>query len=140
MLLFITDIAAGSDMKGMNAVMAAVVAAAVMDSASGHNRHIRTIFHIEIIVYFIGHPRCINDHRNMDKLTIRISADDHINSELVLFTLNLNMFRIPMTKRIAIVSQVKGTLLLKSNTINFVKDSLCDCINFCHNTLPFVFL
>ena len=104
MLLFITDIAAGSDMEGMNSVMTAVVTSAVMNSAACNDRYSCSILYIEIIIHLIGHSRSIDNNRNMHVFTVGITTDYHVDSRLVLLALNLNMLRVPMTKRITIVS------------------------------------
>lgn len=42
-------------MEGMDAVVSALVAAAVVDSAACHNPYICAILHIEIVVYKVCH-------------------------------------------------------------------------------------
>lgn len=42
-------------MEGMDAVVSALVAAAVVDSAACHNPYICTILYIEIVVYKVCH-------------------------------------------------------------------------------------
>ena len=64
------------------------------------------------------------------------NESDSCEYENILF--NLDMLGVPPTKGIAVVTQIIGSLLLKSGIVYFVKDSPCDCIYF-HFPLPLPF-
>ena len=75
----------------------------------------------------------------MYRFPFSVGTDYHVNSGMAVFSLfNFDMLGVAPAKGIAVVTQIVGSLLLKSGIVYFVKDSLCDCIYF-HFPLPLPF-
>ena len=55
MLFLVAHVGIFSYMKRMNAVMTALIAAAIVDPASRNDRHVRAICDVKIIIYKIRH-------------------------------------------------------------------------------------
>ena len=81
-------------MEGMDAVVSALVAAAVVDSAACHNPYICTILHIEIVVYKVCHARFAEYYRDIDSLSIRLAINININAGLVRLFLYLDVLAV----------------------------------------------
>ena len=92
MLFFITDIGILSYMEGMNTIMTALIAAAVVDAAAGHYGDFRTRLHIKIVVNHIRYAGFCDNHGNMYRFPFGVGADYHVNAGMTVFSLfNLDM-------------------------------------------------
>ena len=120
MLLFIAHIGAPSDVKGVNTVMAGLVTAGIVNSASGHNHHFRPLFHIEIIVDNIGHPGSYH-HRNMYLFTLCLFVNVNINALPVFLGADFDVFAVPVAQGTAVVAHIVRTFLLKSRPVNHLQ-------------------
>ena len=84
-----------SNMKGMNAIMAALITAAVMDAAACHDRNIRAIRNIEIIINQIGHSGNADHHWNKNSLSFCIAINQDIDARLIFFFADPDMLTVP---------------------------------------------
>ena len=92
MLFLITDVRILSNMKGMDPVMSALIASAVVDPAARNDRNVRAVCDIEIIVYKVCHAGNADDHRDVNFLALCIAINIDIDARLVRLLLDLNMF------------------------------------------------
>ena len=89
MLFLVADIGPLPHVEGVDAVMAALVAAAVVDAAAGHNGDVRSVGDVEVIVHDIHHTGGAHHHRDMHLLALCIPVYIHIYTGLVfLFSLS----------------------------------------------------
>ena len=68
MLLNILDLRVFSNEKAMDAVVLGILAAAVINTATGHDHHITVLADIEIIVHRFFQAACTENHRDMNAL------------------------------------------------------------------------
>ena len=107
-------------MESVDAIVAAVIAAVIMDPAASYNNNTGSILHVKIIINHIGNARSGNHHRDMDLLSLCFPADINVNPLLVLFPPDPDMLRIPMTKGLPVIPQIIGAFLLKAHIIYFL--------------------
>ena len=82
MLLGVVDPAVLPDVEGVNAVVAALVAAGVVDAAPGHDVHVAVVGHIEVVVYHVAHARLADDHGDVTGLALGARLEADVNAGL----------------------------------------------------------
>ncbi len=112
--LLVPDICALADMEGMDPVMPALIAAAVVDATSCDDGYVRASIDVKIIIDFILHARGIYHYRNVHLLPSGIPINVNIDSRLIFLLFDLNMLAVPMTQGNTVVAQVVCAFLLES--------------------------
>ena len=112
----------------MDTVMAAFIASAVMDSASGNNGHIRPLSDIKVIINHVPHSGSIHHHWNVHLFPLRLTVYENVNALFTFLLLNLNMLTVTMTERNTVMPQVKRALLFKSCAVNLPQNLFCNLI------------
>ena len=135
MLFFITDIGILSYMEGMNTIMTALIATAVVDAAACHDGHIRTIRDIEIIINQIRHAGNTDYNRDEHFFTLCITVNQDIDPRLIFFLTDLDVLAVSMTDRYAILAKIISTFLRKSFA-DLIQNPLGGLIDLCHQQTP----
>ena len=81
-LLGVVDPAVLPDVEGVNAVVAALVAAGVVDAAPGHDVHVAVVGHIEVVVYHVAHARLADDDGDVTGLALGARLEADVNAGL----------------------------------------------------------
>ena len=81
-LFGIVDAAVFTDIEGMDTVVAALVAAGIMDAAAGDDLHITVIAHIEIVIHQLGKARLADDDGDVALLTLGAGLDADVDALL----------------------------------------------------------
>ena len=97
-LFLIAHIGAFSHMEGMDSIVTALIAAAVVDPAAGYNCHVCTFRDIEIIIYNVRHARRIHNHRDVNLFAFRVSVNIDINSWFVFLFPDFNVLTVAMAQ------------------------------------------
>ena len=91
MLLYISYFGVFANMKRMDTVMLRRIVSAAVDTASGHNRHIRVFSDVKIIIYKIFQSVLADDHRDMHALVFGSGLDDNVDARFIFFAYNINI-------------------------------------------------
>ena len=67
----------------MDAVVLAVLHAAVVDAAAGHDGHVAVVPHEEVVVHQVGQTALAEDHGDVDGLVLGARLDDDVDAVLV---------------------------------------------------------
>ena len=118
MLFLITDVRILSNMKGVDPVMSALIASAVVDPAARNDRNVRAVCDIEIIVYKVCHAGNADDHRDVNFLALCIAINIDIDPRLVRLLLDLNMLTVTGADGRSVLAQIESALLGKSVVID----------------------
>ena len=118
MLFLITDVRILSNMKGVDPVMSALIASAVVDPAARNDRNVRSVRDIKVVVYKVCHTGNTDDHRNIDLLTLCIAINIDIDSRLIRLLLDLDMLTVTVADGRSVLAQVESALLRKSVVID----------------------
>ena len=105
-------------MEGVDPVMTALIAAAVVDPASRNDRHVRAICDVKIIVYKIRHTGNADNDRNIDLLTLCLAVDIDIDPRLVRLLFDLDVLTVPVADGSSVLTQVESAFLGKSIVID----------------------
>ena len=135
MLLFIMNIGIFSNMEGVNAIVTAFIASAVVDSAACNNIHVCTVFHIKIIVNQVCHAGYAHYNRDENLLSLCLSINKNIDSRLVFFFPDFDVLTVAMTDGNAILAQIVCTFLLKTFA-DLIQYALGGFFYFNHQHLP----
>jgi len=117
-LLLITDVGVLSNMECVDAVMSALVASAVVDSAARDDGHVRAVRDIKVVVYKVCHAGNADNYRDIDFLTLCIAVDIDIDARLIRFLLNLNMLTVTVADGCSVLAQVESAFLGKSVVVD----------------------
>ena len=69
--------------EGVDAVVLAVLHAAVVDAAAGHDGHVAVVPHEKVVIDQIGQAALAEDHGDVDRLVLGARLDDDVNAVLV---------------------------------------------------------
>ena len=122
-------------MEGVDAIMTAFVAAAVVDSTACHNGHIRSVCHIKIVVHQIRHSGHTEHYRNKYLLSLGLSVNENVDAGLVSFLFDFDMLAVPVAECNSILTEIVGSLLDKS-AADFFQNLLGRFINLYHQFFP----
>ena len=122
MFLLIAHIGALSYMEGMDPVMAALVASAVVDAAASHDGHIRALRDIEVVVDDIGHTGGIYHHRDVHLLSPGGSVNIYVDPVLVLFLPDLHVLAVSVAEGDPVIPEIEGAFLLKTGAVDLLQD------------------
>ena len=107
-----------SNMKGVDPVMSALIAAAVVDPAARNDRNVRSVRDIKVVVYKVCHAGNADDHRDVNFLALCIAINIDIDPRLVRLLLDLNMLTVTVADGRSVLAQVESALLGKSVVID----------------------
>ena len=104
--------------------MAALVAAAVVDAAAGHNGDVRSVGDVEVIVHDIHHTGGAHHHRDMHLLALCIPVYIHIYTGIVFLFLYLDVLRAAVAQGDSVLPEIERALLFKSGAAVYLPQHL----------------
>lgn len=116
-VLDIFDIGIFSHMESVDTVVAGLAAAFTVNTASGYNRNICTVFNEEIIVNHID-ARLRHNNRDMYLFILCFSTDVDVNARFILLADDGNMAAVAVADGHTIQSEVVGSFLFKAIGVN----------------------
>ena len=78
-------------MEGVDAFVAGLLVAAVVDAAAGHDGHVAVVADDKIVVDGLIQAALAEHHRDVDRLIFGAGLDDDVNAVLVLFADNVDV-------------------------------------------------
>ena len=120
--------------KGVDAVVLAVAAAAVVDAAAGDDGHVRALAHIKIVIDHVPEAALGQHHRNMDRFVLRARRDADVDAVLVGLGLDDDMLRVAAEGLFAVGADIHCALSRALHVGDDGEDLLLDLVQHFRST------
>ena len=122
MLFNILDLRVFADIEGMNAVMLAVAATAIMDAAARHDGYLRTLSDKEVVINHIMKAALGQNDRNMDGFVLCTRRNADIDAVLIRFGFDYDMLGITAKCLFTVGTDIDGAFAGSLHIRNDGKD------------------
>ena len=110
MLLHVFQLSARRQMEGVDAVVAALLVAGVVDAATRHDGDVGALAHEKVVVHHLGVTGLAEDDGDMNTLVLGAGLDDDVDAGLVRLGDDVDIFGGVAPRHLAVGADVIGAL------------------------------